>query len=73
MNAPTVIVSSFSKRKISPRDDTALAQSARQVESPDVDNASCCIPYLDHTERKTGTDEAKKPDADAVLTCLYVK
>ncbi|OSK21684.1 hypothetical protein EAKG_03734 [Escherichia coli B574] len=26
-----------------------------------------------HTERKTGTDEAKKPDADAVLTCLYVK
>jgi hypothetical protein len=23
--------------------------------------------------RKTGTDEAKKPDADAVLTCLYVK
>ncbi|EFN9565703.1 hypothetical protein BBJ22_23740 [Escherichia coli] len=58
---------------ISPRDDTALAQSARQVESPDVDNASCCIPYLAHTERKTGTDEAKKPDADAVLTCLYVK
>ena len=31
------------------------------------------IPYLEHTERKTGTDEAKKPDADAVLTCLYVK
>ncbi|OSK19786.1 hypothetical protein EALG_02168 [Escherichia coli TA144] len=28
---------------------------------------------MDHTERKTGTDEAKKPDADAVLTCLYVK
>jgi len=38
--------------------DTHSIAQPFEAESPDVDNASCCIPSLDHTERKTGTDEA---------------